>query len=143
MKYLALDPGDTTGWAGFKENGDVDGFGDLFSKEDVYEMLNRNRPDVVICEDYFLYPWLAKEQSWSPFDTVRIIGAVEFWCWDNDKLLVLQKPDIKGIAYKWAGLVKPNNKKMTHQTDAYVHGVYYLQKNGIRKPQQGRTNAGS
>lgn len=137
-KYLALDPGNSTGWATFVENGDVDGFGTCRTRSEVYEKLIEVRPQVIIMEDYRLYPWKAKEQSWSGFETVRIIGAVEYYAYLHNATMVLQEPSIKAIGYRWAGLTKPKNHDLSHETDAYVHGVYYLQKHGIRYPQQAK-----
>lgn len=141
-KYLAVDPGNSTGWATFNDTGDVVGFGTCVTRNSVYEKLAEAAPELIIMEDYRLYPWKAKEQSWSGFETVRIIGAVEYYAYLHNAKVVLQEPSIKGIGYKWAGLTKPKNHALSHETDAYVHGVYYLQSNGIRKPQQGRMNQG-
>ena len=137
-KYLAIDPGESTGWATFNESGDVIGFGTAKGREAVYSKLAEVEAEVIIMEDYRLYPWKSKEQSWSPFETVRVIGAVEYHGYLHQARIVLQEPGIKAIGYKWAGLTKPKNHALSHETDAYVHGVYYLQKAGIRKPQQGR-----
>lgn len=137
-KYLAIDPGGTNGWASFNENGDVITFDGAKGKEALYQVLAAQQPKVIICEDYRLFPWKAKEQSWSSLETVRVIGAIEYYCYLNDAELHYQDPKVKTIAYLWAGITVPKNKALTHETDAYVHGVYYLQKNGVRKPQQGR-----
>lgn len=137
-KYLALDPGNSTGWATFNEKGDVVGFGTCVTRQEVYEKVADSEPELIIMEDYRLYPWKSKEQSWSPFETVRVIGAVEYYAYLHKCQMVLQEPSIKSIGYKWAGLVKPKNHALSHETDAYVHGVFYLQKQGIRTPQQGR-----
>lgn len=138
VKYLAIDPGESTGWATFKEDGNLGQMGTLRGREPVYEKLSELAPSVIIMENYKLYPWLAKEQSWSPFETVRIIGAVEYYAYLHNAQVILQDPSIKSIGYLWAGIKKPKNHALSHESDAYVHGVYYLQKQGIRKPQQGR-----
>jgi len=137
VKYLALDPGNATGWATFAADGSAVGFGTWHGKKEVYNGL---LPDLkaVIIENFKLYPWKSMEQAWSQLDTVRIIGAVEHYCYLNELELVFQDPSVKAIAYKWAGMTPPKNHKLSHETDAYVHGVYYLQKAGIRTPQQGR-----
>lgn len=135
--YLSLDPGTNTGWATFDDLGNMLMWGTTHSKEPLYKVLDDYNPRVVVMEDFELFPWKAKEQSWSPFDTVRIIGAVEHWCWQHNVDLIQQRPNIKSIGYMWAGLQPPDSKNsMRHQIDAFVHGYYYLQKQGIRKPQQ-------
>ncbi len=135
MKYLSLDPGHSTGWATFKENGDADKFGTVTSRVAVYDLLREQAPDLIIMED-----WITKQGvalGGDKLETVRVIGAVEFYVYLRKIPLVLQPNTVKSIAYKWAGMVPPKRKSLTHEADAYVHGVYYLQKQGIRRPQQG------
>lgn len=143
VKYLSLDPGNSTGWATFRVDGSAIDYGTLKGKIDVYDLLSETvfaAPNWshIICEDFRLYPWKSTEQAWSQLDTVRIIGAIEMFAYDNKLELVLQDPSVKTIAYKYAGMEVPKKKSLTHETDAYVHGVYYLQKQGVRTPQQGR-----
>jgi len=135
--YLAVDPGETTGWATFNEDGTAINYGSAHGRIEVYQLLAATQPKVLIVEDFELFPWKAKEQSWSDFETVRVIGAIEFWAYAKSATVILQLPNIKAIGYKWAGLSLAKAKRDSHERDAYVHGIYYLQKNGIRKPQQG------
>ena len=139
--YLALDPGKITGWATFDKEGNAQDYGQV-TKEELYALLVEKRPKLLIVEDFELFPWKSKDM---PFDTlvaVRVIGAIDFYAWDAGISVILQKPSIKTTGYMWAGIQKPKNHAVSHGPDAYVHGVYYLQKNGVRKPQQGRaTNA--
>lgn len=134
--YLAVDPGETTGWATFDENGIGTGLGSVHGRIEVYELLSQVQAKLLIIEDFELFPWKSKEQSWSSFETVRVIGAIEFWAYAKNAGLVLQKPNIKVIGYKWAKLTVAKAKADSHERDAYVHGVYYLCKQGIRNPQQ-------
>lgn len=149
-RYLSLDPGLSTGYATFDANGDLITFGTLKGgSEDLYPFLRRlvfklaldfsleYKLDVII-EDYKLYPWKAMSQVWDSLETVRLIGAVQFWANLHEFPVHLQEPNVKGIAYKWAGISVPKNHALSHETDAFVHGVYYLQKAGIRRPQQGK-----
>lgn len=153
-RYLSLDPGLSTGYATFDSNGDLITFGTLKGgSEDLYPFLNRLNAHIrlaealtdettghldVIIEDYKLYPWKAMSQVWDSLETVRLIGAVQFWADLHEFPVHLQEPNVKGIAYKWAGISVPKNHALSHETDAFVHGVYFLQKAGIRRPQQGR-----
>lgn len=142
VKYLALDPGKTTGWATFDAEGIGVAYGQANIKE-LYELLGSTEATVFIVEDFELFPWKSKDM---PFDTLvacRIIGAIDYAASLKNAEVILQKPTIKTIGYKWAGITKPSNHTISHGPDAYVHGVYYLQKNNIRVPQQGRvTNEG-
>lgn len=135
-RYLALDPGKTTGWASFDEQGN----GITMGQVDVLgliELLDETTAQTIITEDYKLYPWKRDEQIWSRLDTVRIIGMIQYFCYKNNRNFVLQAPSIKSIGYMWAGITEAKSHKNSHERDAYVHGVYFLQKAGIRKPQQG------
>lgn len=144
--YLALDPGDNTGWATFDASGNLVNQGlspSHAGREGLYKLLQEwhqfEKLKIIICEDYLLYPWKGKEQSWSPMDTVRVIGVIEYWCFLTGRQLVLQNASIKSQGYRYAGMKETKNKLASHAENAYIHGVYYLQKFGIRKPQQGRT----
>lgn len=134
--YLALDPGKTTGWATFAQDGSGLTMGQV-NVMDLIKMMDNTPARVIITEDYHLFPWKKNEQVWSRLDTVRLIGMIQYWCFKTNRQLILQDPNIKTIAYMWAGLKKAGLHKNSHERDAYVHGVYYLQKQGIRKPQQG------
>jgi hypothetical protein len=133
-KYLALDPGGTTGYAVFNEHGDSIDIGEVFTKEELRDLLNDVKPTIVICED-----WKTKKDvhlGGDPLETIRIIGRVEEWCYNNDCKFVLQLNTVKGIAYKMAGMSKTKTKSLSHRLDAYAHGVFYLERHGIRYPQQ-------
>ncbi len=135
---ISIDPGGTTGWAQFElSDGGVVNFDEVKGKEQFFDWLTEQNPKIIVCEDFHLFPNKAQAQIWSDMETVRIIGAIEYFCRINKIEFVLQKPNVKSIAYMWAGIKVPKNHAATHKTDAYVHGVYYLQKNGLRKPQQG------
>jgi hypothetical protein len=149
-RYISIDPGLSTGWATFRANGDLIRTGTLRNgAEQLYPFLRRLsvalmendwKPLDVIVENYRLYPWKAMQQSWASLETVRFIGAVDFWAKLHEYNVHLQDPNIKGIGYKWAGITVPKNHDLSHETDAFVHGVYFLQRAGIRKPMQGRAN---
>jgi len=135
-KYLAIDPGKTSGWATFRADGTGITMGqcDIFG---LFDLLAKTSASIIITEDYRLFPWKSKEQSWSQLDTVRIIGMIQYHCYLNKLQLILQGSNIKSIGYMWAGIEKAKSHSKSHERDAYVHGVYYLQNQGIRKPQQG------
>lgn len=135
-RFLALDPGKSTGYAYFKANGEYLAGGTIRGYESAYEWFQTipwNQLDSVIVEDFRLYTWKAQQQSWSRLETVKLIGAVEILGKMNNIPVVLQSPAHKPIAYMWAGLKVPKNHDMSHETDAFVHGVYYLQKHGVRR----------
>lgn len=136
--YLAIDPGETSGWATFKEDGSLDKMGSVLGRESVYALLSSVQPWVIIVEDFELFPWKSRDQAFSKFEAVRVIGAIELWAYAKQRSVHLQKPSIKTVGYMWAGITKAKLKRDSHERDAYVHGVYWLQKNDIRKPQQAK-----
>lgn len=133
--YLALDPGGSTGWATFTEDGHGITMGTCKTREKVYDLLKDTNPSFIIIED-----WITRKDvhlGGDRLEVVRVIGAVEFYAYIKRIPIVHQPNTIKPIGYKWAGLSKAGSKKDSHERDAYVHGVYFLQKRGLRKLQQG------
>ena len=141
-RYVAIDPGISTGFATFKANGDLIRTGTLRNgKAELYpflDLLESHHHLDVILEDYKLFPWKAMAQVWDSLETVRFIGAIDRWASKMVYPVHLQDPQIKAIGYKWAGISVPKNHDMSHETDAFVHGVYYLQKLGVRRLQHGK-----
>lgn len=132
--YLALDPGETTGWATFDDKGELLNLGQ-FTQAEQNDWLNENVTTAlkaVICEDYRNHGW-KQQKKWSRNQTSKNIGAVEMICSMRNVPIVLQPNTVKKIGYKWGGLEgAPSNHKISHQYDAYAHGVYWLQSQGIR-----------
>lgn len=135
-KYISIDPGDTSGWATFDEKGDLIQMGSTHSDKDLTDVLDTTKPTLVVCEDWITVGH--KTFGGDKMNTARLIGKIEFWCELNGVKMVKQPASVKPIAYLWAGMKKPKNHAVSHEPDAYVHGVYYLQKAGVRKPQQAK-----
>ena len=132
-RYLAVDPGHATGWAAFDHNGQLMKYGTAHTKEDFYDVLERYMPKTLIVENFRLVPWKAVDQSWSEFKTVKIIGACELFAFQTHAEVIMQEPTIKVMGYKLAMIPVPKNHALSHETDAYVHGVYYLVNNKLMK----------
>jgi hypothetical protein len=134
--YIALDPGETTGWAKFDENGEVIKIGQ-FRQQDQNRWLADNITDTVkgvIVEDYMNYGH-KQQKKWSRNQTSKNIGAIGLLCSMRNVPCYLQPANIKSIGYKWSGLgAAPSNHNISHQYDAVAHGVYFLTTRGIRNP---------
>lgn len=103
MRILAIDPGHTCGiakvrivrgqlWEPIRENVAC------VSPGHVYTLLERPMPgeiDVVVCEEFRLYPWLATHQAFSDFRTVKVIGVIEYLCAINNIAYYEQQAKIK------------------------------------------------
>lgn len=130
--FMAIDPGKTTGYATWDEQGVPNGFGHVRSAAELSTELQRHGPKVVIVENFRLRPWLSTQQSWSDFPASRVIGMVEMYCELAGAALVKQEPSCKETGYAWSGVKKAKDHKDSHYRDAYAHGVFYLVKNKIR-----------
>ncbi len=132
--YLAIDPGETTGWATFDDKGDVIRMGQFNMANMNKELTDLIHSDLkqVIIEDYKNHAW-TQQKKWSQNQTSKNIGKIEMLCDLRSIPYFLQSNSVKAIGYRWAGLDgPPSNHAISHQWDAYVHGVYWLQKMGIR-----------
>lgn len=139
VAYLAIDPGDVSGFATFNDNGDLLDMGQVDEKE-YYEWVRNIINDSllhVIVEDYKVMAHKAKAHSWSRIPTIKKIGAVESACDLHGVKYTLQLNTVKPTGYAWGGIQPASNHNISHQLDAYAHGVYFLQQNGIRQPGQG------
>ena len=131
--YVALDPGETTGWAVFRNDGKPLGMGQFKQSEQTRVLTELLHSDVKACivEDYVNYGH-KQQKRWSRNQTSKNIGAIELLCELRSVPLVLQGASVKHIGYKWSGLDgPPSNHSISHQFDAYVHGVYWLQQNMV------------
>lgn len=137
--YLSVDPGETVGWATFDEQGNGLKNGTVIGRPALLNLLRAVNPTVIICEDFMLYPWKSKDQAFSQFETVKVIGWLEMWAHIKKIVVHLQPSNVLTIALMWSGIKAPKGH-LPDEMSAYAHGVYWLQKNNIRKPQQSRMN---
>lgn len=132
MNLLAVDPGDTSGWALYQKGiltkwGQSRGLKGLLS-----DLKNLPTPDVFVVEDYRIRPNV--NHSYSRVNTIQVIGAIKAKALENDAKFILQEPSIKPIAYKWLNMSPPKDHSISHETDAMAHGYYYLVRTNVRKP---------
>jgi hypothetical protein len=134
-KYLVFDPGLSTGWAAFDEKGDVQAKGILRGLDELISFLSdrEDYPDVVIYEGYTVFGHKAKAHIGSKVETVQAIGMIKVYASRWKAEIVEQPSSILSIAQLWSGVRLPSNHDKSHDIAAYNHGVYYLQKSGIRK----------
>lgn len=137
---LAIDPGETNGWALFNGEGNIIEFGQgniqqLHKYLSNIDEVHGSEPSTVIIESYRVLPTARslKANVGTKVRTVESIGIVRSFAMTWNCTIVEQEPGIKKIASMWTGLQPPSNHKYSHQVDAMLHGYYYLIKNGIRK----------
>lgn len=132
MKVIALDPGETTGYAIYSQytrHGGVDRslttaqLGADPHHRELYVMLNAANPNVVVCED-FKYQRGAGGHNLTP---VEYIGVCKLWTAERSIPLVLQGRSLKTLwddgKIKKLGLWKP---AQPHAMDALRHMLYYV-----------------
>lgn len=149
MYWIAVDPGETTGYSIWNAAGKLVGAGqqpmwkflDLVYQwavdgiipaelgEDIDGDLDHEF-GAAVCEDWQIYPWIA-EKGQLNFDkcrTARAIGALTLICRQFNKKLVFQGADIKKGAQA-AGAeslyLEPVHENR-HANDSIQHGVFYL-----------------
>lgn len=132
-RLIALDPGETTGFALF-ENGTLIKTMQLATKsipesvEILEPLFDRIKPTHIVYEDYKVYEWKSDSHSWSSLHTPQLIGCIETLC-------TLQKiPFSKRMAQHAKGFCTDKKlrewnyyeKGLRHGRDAIRHGCFYL-----------------
>lgn len=99
----------------------------LYVRESIDSALMRLPIKRIVCEDFRIYPWKAKELAWDPVRTARVIGAITFMAHNKLIPLVLQGANIKpsAVAAGAEELYWRPLRENRHQNDAIQHFVYY------------------
>lgn len=81
-------------------------------------------------EDYTLYASKAKEQINSKMETCRLIGVIEYWCFQNGMPCKLQSA--ARVKKRWTdeileheGIELPKTHDERHARDAIRHAIHY------------------
>lgn len=148
MRWLTVDPGEDTGWALWDDNTMLDAgtekmwvFADALFEAVMGPYMGLPVPEhdsladrlmgieMVVCEDFRIYPWEAKagNLNWDQVRTARLIGAITLITRQGRLEWHLQPAKIKERA-EAAGaqslFLKPLHENR-HANDAIMHGVYY------------------
>lgn len=136
MRRLAIDIGETTGWSLWEDGEKLDG-GQMNGREFVDALAWAwgvgyvencdhafNGIDVVIIEDWVLYPWKCEELAMDPLETVRLLGIVEDHAMHAEIPLIYQGADV-GKRRDLAGdeYVTPEHPNR-HENDSVSHGAW-------------------
>ncbi len=129
---IALDPGETTGVAVFKEGvlSLVDQIAqrefDLAIKE-MASLISTTEPTIAIIEDYKVYSHKADAHKWSKLHTPRLIGGIQALCILHEVPYRMQMASAKSFCnderlkdWRMYQVGKP------HATDAVRHGLYFI-----------------
>jgi len=131
---LVLDPGESTGYVVDTE-GCLTNWGTIpFDRKLLWEFLIMQTPDIIVLEEFVLYPSHAKGLSWNKFHTCEMIGIIKLYCDMYGTELIAQKASDK----KYSGATKQDAAWLTmdkcddtteHTYDAYQHWCYYVRNN--------------
>lgn len=94
----------------------------------IFRILERWQPQVIIIEDFKLNPALASAQSWSKFETVKVIERITVYAEQLElaNRIAMQDPHLrhsaKTIQPDHIATIKPNR----HLTAAYAHLRYFV-----------------
>lgn len=135
---LAVDPGDTTGIAWWRDNGDFLGKAQIPLEElpQTWGALEAEFDEpirVAIVEDFILFGKRAQSQTGSRMKASQGIGMIKAMCSQGNRKCVVQRADKKIIALKWSQIKMPSDHAKTHEWDAYLHGYFYLVSEGLIK----------
>jgi len=160
MRWLTVDPGDSTGWSIWNDRELVAAgtipmwdFADLLWEDfsdpslrgtglsdecylrEGYDLSVHDGPiERIVCEDFRIYPWLARKGhlNWDSMRTPRLIGAITLICRIYGAKLVFQPAKIKERAVQGGAeeLFYTPLHENRHHNDAIMHGVFYLQEGG-------------
>lgn len=134
---LAIDPGDTAGYAIFNDDGEPVDEGQISGAEDFADACIKwmqNKISTIIVEDYRLMRHKAQQQAGSRFQAVQQIGMLKLLARSTGAKVVVQGPDKYPIGLLLAGKTMPKDHKKSHHVVAYAHGWYYLVQKGLVLP---------
>jgi hypothetical protein len=130
-KYIAFDPGKTTGWATFNADGYLTLFGEIVGEDKLTDFLEELdfTPSVIIYEDYIINPHV-RQGGKRPVAS-EAIGIIKSFARRKQIELVNQRNTVLDIGLKWAGLKRPKGH-LPDKYSAIAHGTYYLESNNLR-----------
>lgn len=154
FRTIYCDPGEDFGWCIGKDTKLLSrGTTKMWSMaDDVWDLLNNpNNPDNnlnsaalcrdevdpaensgpvgrIVCEDFRIYPWAAKDLAWDRVRTARVIGALTFMCRTVGIPFILQPAAIKkgAVAAGAEELYDRPLRENRHSNDAIQHHVFYV-----------------
>lgn len=131
--YLALDPGESTGWALFGFDGKPVQMGTVAYAQLWSGLLSKWNPAFYVVEQFKVRTSrnrTAKHytQEWDPAVTARAIGKIELAAEQNNKPVHFQQPDIIQAAGPMLGIKTEGFRSAQHSIDAILHGWWYAHK---------------
>ncbi len=129
---LALDPGESTGWALGTDERAIRGGTCKRNHLEVAQLIKDERPDIIVLERFNLYPGMAKSLAWNSFYPCEVIGVIKYMAMSMGITIVEQAPSVKKYAgniqrYEDWLFIKDRCSGVTeHTKDAYQHYRYFM-----------------
>lgn len=138
--FLAIDPGNSTGWALFDNAGETVEIGKIKGHDNFLDWLEEQSPLKIILENYKVGRSGGSQftNSFSDVPTLQLIGAIKRVAKKAKIEVIEQTPNDMYMGLRYLGLwqVYRGGKTKQHVPDdvsALAHGRYYLVKTGIAK----------
>jgi hypothetical protein len=132
---ISVDPGETTGIAYWTDSGQFL-HRETLTQDELYDKLEQlSDVAAIVCEDYRLRQGKQMAQTGSRFVAVQIIGALKAYARRVKAKFILQSPQVLTVAALHSQVKRPSNHAKSHDIDAYNHGFYYFETQGLLKPQ--------
>lgn len=136
--YFVTDPGETTGWAKFDDDGTfiemgqvrgIVAFGSYF--HNCLEESSRQTKGIeaVLYETYKIFPNI--NQGGSEVPAAQVIGIIKILCHLYHVPVEGIDPKYKRIGYAWSNTRPPSNHDISHGPDARALGEYWLRKHKV------------
>lgn len=129
---LAIDPGETSGWATFGDEGEFHARGQFSFDEMLERLVAAKGITTFILETYTHDP--GRQKRGSTFKTVQIIGAIKLRALQLGAEVVTVGRQAKTMGAIYTGEEPPKNHKLSHQVDAQNLGTYWLVEQEIIDP---------
>jgi hypothetical protein len=135
-RLLAVDPGETTGFAVFDsyltadwvEIDQIKTWPEPDAVRNLTSLIETSHPQLVVAEQYRIYDWKSDDHKWSPVNTTQVIGCIWTLCIQRGIPIVWQSAqNAKGFwtddKLKEYGVYIPG---VRHGRDATRHALHYL-----------------
>ena len=135
---LALDPGKSTGFIVCSVEDNLDSLfilahGVLNHWRGVEELIDNHKPDVIVAEQYRLYPRMASVQAFSTVVAARVLGAIEYIA-EKRGIPLFEQPAVQGKIFVPENVYTRLDKHTTpHEKDALRHAVSYCLRHGVNE----------
>lgn len=129
---LTIDPGETSGWARFDDDGTLASRGQLDFDSMMGALARVGDVTTFVIEAYTHDP--GRQKRGSTFKTVQVIGAIKLRALQLGAKVVTVGREAKSMGSIYTGIEPPANHKLSHEIDAVNLGTYWLVTEGIIDP---------